>query len=321
MENIKQILKIVPVILIVSLTACNRDQKITDVRGKVKLETIHLSRKVPGRVLQINIQEGQQVKKGDTLLVLDIPEVEAKYKQAEGAVQAAQGQLQMAYNGATPEQIQQIEGKLAAAKAQLSFAETSYKRIKNMYEQKLVPHQKYDEVKMKFQMAQAQVAALKAKQKQVLKGTRKEKVDQAQGQLKMALGKLAEAKTALKEKYLIAPQDMQIEGISIQKGELATPGYTLMTGYLPEKVYIRLSIPESKIHQYKVNQKLRVVNPYTHKEFDARIAAIKQLPRYADITAPSEAYGLTESVYELKLIPVYQQNTGTLYQNATVLIK
>ncbi len=321
MSLMKRILNIIIILLVLTSTACSRNHKITELRGKVKQETIYLSSKVPGRIAQINIKEGQIVHKGDTLLVLNIPEIEAKYEQAQGAVQAAKAQLRMAYNGATIEQVKQIDGKLAAAQAQLAFAEDSYKRLQNMAKDSLVPIQKLDEVKMKWKMAKAQVAALQAKQKEVLKGTRKEIIEQAKGQLKRALGKLKEVKTALSEKYLIAPQDMHIATISLQKGELATPGYSLIAGYLPQKTYIRLTIPESKIHQYKVNQTLILTDPYTKKNFKGQIAAIIQLPRYADITAPSEAYQLTESVYELKIVPVNKQDTRNLYQNATILVK
>jgi len=316
----KKYINLIILLVLVLNTACNRE-KITDLRGKVKLETINLTSKVPGRVREIKVAEGQAVHKGDTLIILDIPEVAAKYDQVQGAVKAAKAQLRMAYNGATIEQVQQIDGKLAAAQAQLNFAQAAYDRINNMYKDSLVPPQKYDEVKMKLQMAQAQVNAIKAKQKEVLKGTRKEVVAQAKGQLERALGKLKEVETALSEQYVTAPQDIKVETISLQKGELATPGYTLITGYLPHKVYFRFTIPESKVHQYKVNQILKLINPYTQKDIKAKIVAIKQLPRYADITAPSEAYQLTEAVYELKMVPVKNTNDEEFYQNAVVLIK
>lgn len=319
MKDMKKLVKILVVMVLLMNTACSH-KKITDLRGKVKLETINLSSKVPGRVAEIRVNEGQSVKKGDTILVLDTPEISAKYEQAQGAVRAAKAQLRMAYNGATIEQVNQINGKLEAAEAQLNFAKESYERIKNMYQDSLVPPQKFDEVKMKLKMAQAQVNAIKAKQKEVLKGTRKEVIEQAKGQLERALGKLKEVEVALKEKYVIAPQDLTIETISLKEGELATPGYTLVTGYLPNQIYFRFTIPESKIHQYKVNQEVNLVNPYTNQTIKGKIIAIKQLPRYADITAPSEAYQLTESVYELKIEPVNAEQKN-LYQNAVILMK
>ena len=307
--------------ILLGLSSCNRSEKITDLRGKVKYESINLATKVPGRISKILVKEGQVVAKNDTLLLIDSPEIAAKYEQAKGAVQAAQAQLRMAYNGATIEQVKQIDGKLAAAQAQLDFAKASYKRLKNMFQDTLVPPQKFDEVKMKLKMAEAQVKAIKAKQKEVLKGTRKEVIAQAKGQLQRAMGALQEVEAAQRETVLIAPAAMRIENITLKEGELATPGYTLINGYLPRQIYFRFTIPESKVHQFKVNQLVTIKNPYTKKEIKAKIRVIKSLPAYANITAPSESYGLSEGLYEMKIVPVNPENATGLYQNACVLIK
>ena len=159
MKSTKTIL--VALVSLLALSSCG-DDKITTERGKVKFETISLSSKLGGRISKIYVSEGQEVKKGDTLAFIDIPEVGAKMMQAEGAITAAQGQLNMAFNGATTEQLSQIEQQLNSGKAQLKFAQESYNRLENMYKDSLVSQQQFDEVKMKLSMAQAQVEALEA---------------------------------------------------------------------------------------------------------------------------------------------------------------
>ncbi|HLV40372.1 HlyD family secretion protein [Xanthomarina sp.] len=302
------------------LSSCNND-KITTERGKVKFETIALSSKIGGRISDIYVTEGQDVKKGDTLAYIDIPEVLAKMMQAEGAITSAQGQLNLAYNGATSEQLSQIEQQLISGKAQLEFAKESYNRMNNMYKDSLISKQQFDEVKMKLSMAQAQVDALAAKQLEVQKGARIEQIEQAQGQLDRALGAKQEVTSAYNEKYLIAPADMSIETISLEKGELLTPGYALFNGYKKSSVYFRFTIPESKIYNYKPGQSLIVVNPYTKEEIQAKIMAINQLAQYANITSTAPLYSLDESIYELKVVPTSHVEDMTFYLNATVLIK
>jgi len=302
------------------LSSCNND-KITEERGKVKFETIALSSKIGGRISDIYVTEGQDVKKGDTLAYIDIPEVLAKMMQAEGAITSAQGQLNLAYNGATSEQLSQIEQQLISGKAQLEFAKESYNRMNNMYKDSLISKQQFDEVKMKLSMAQAQVDALAAKQLEVQKGARIEQIEQAQGQLDRALGAKQEVTSAYNEKYLIAPADMSIETISLEKGELLTPGYALFNGYKKSSVYFRFTIPESKIYNYKPGQSLIVVNPYTKEEIQAKIMAINQLAQYANITSTAPLYSLDESIYELKVVPTSHVEDMTFYLNATVLIK
>lgn len=304
-----------------SATSCSDQQKITPNRGKVKFETISISSKLGGRISKIYVEEGQEVKQGDTLAFVDMPEVGAKLMQADGAILSAQGQLEMAHNGATSEQLSQIDQSLISANAQLDFAKESFQRMKGMYQDSLVSQQQFDEVKMKLSMAQAQVDAVRAKKQEVTKGTRSEQINQAKGQLNRALGARAEVNAAADEKYLIAPADMTIETISLKAGELLTPGYALFNGYEKNSAYFRFTIPESKIYNFKVNQELTVENPYTKEKYQAKIIAIKQLAHYADITSTAPLYELDESIYELKVVPVTKQPDARFYLNSTVLIK
>lgn len=308
-------------LVLVNLTACNTKNEITPNRGKVKFETVSISSKLGGRISKIFVEEGQQVKSGDTLAMIDIPEVGAKMMQADGAIMSAKGQLQMANNGATSEQMMQLDQSLNSAKAQLEFAQQSFKRINGMYQDSLVSQQQYDEVYMKLSMAKAQVDAMNAKKQELTNGTRFEQINQAKGQLNRALGAKEEVAIAANEKFLIAPSDMTIETISLKEGELLTPGYSLFNGYELNSVYFRFTIPESKIYDFKINQELMVENPYTKKTYKAKITAIKQLAHYADITSTSPLYELDESIYELKVVPLEQNSHQSLYLNSTVLIK
>lgn len=308
-------------ISLLALGSCSNEEEITPFRGKVKFETISVSSKLAGRVAKLYVEEGQQVKKGDTLAFLDIPEIYAKMLQAEGAVKSATGQLNMAYNGATSEQLIQIDGKLEAAKAQLEFAEESYGRLDNMYRDSLVTRQQLDEVKMKLNMAKAQVAALEAKRHEAKNGARAEQIDQAKGQLDRARGAREEVLTASNEIYLLAPADMSIETISLEEGELLTPGFTLFNGYKKSSLYFRFTINESNIYDFKEGSDLVMVNPYTKEEIIGKVRAIKQLAHYADITSTAPLYDLSESVYELKVVPVSDISGHSFYTNATILLK
>ncbi|MGM0934698.1 MAG: HlyD family secretion protein [Bacteroidota bacterium] len=303
------------------LTSCNNEEEITPYRGKVKFETISVSSKLAGRINELYVAEGDEVQKGDTLAFIDIPEINAKMMQAEGAIMAARGQFNMANAGATKEQLSQIEGKLDAAKAELEFAQESYSRLNNMYRDSLVTRQRLDEVKMKLQMARAQVAALEAKREEAGKSVRTEQLAQARGQLDRARGAKEEVLTASSEMYLIAPANMTIETISLEEGELLSPGYALVNGYKRNSLYFRFTINESRIYDFERGSELVMINPYTKEEITGRITYIKQLPQYAEITSTAPLYDLAESVYELKVIPTSNTTGKTYYTNATILIK
>ena len=319
MKSFKNIF--ISILLLLTLIACEGDKPITYNRGKVKFETIAISSKLASRIGKILVKEGESVKKGDTLAFLDIPEINAKMMQAKGAITAAKGLLNMSYNGATIDQLDQIDSKIDASKAQLNFAQESYNRLQNMYKDSLISLQQFDEVKMNRNMAKAQVAALKSKRNEINKSVRSEQIDQAKGQLKRALDAKAKVLTAAKEKFVIAPADMSIETISLQEGELLNPGYALFNGYKRNSVYFRFTIPESKIYDFQIGKPITLTNPYTKEEISAKIIGIKQLAAYANITSTAPLYTLSEAIYELKATATSDISKQKFYLNATILIK
>lgn len=301
--------------------ACNNKERIDNkLQGKVKQESIFVSSKIAGRIEELKITEGQFVRKGDTLAVLNIPELDARIQQAEGAIEATEGQLQLALNGPTGEQLDQLEGQIDAAAAQLDFAEHSFNRMKNMYADSLIPAQQFDEVRSKYQLAQAQLRSLNAKKQELNAGTRPETIRSAKGQLTRAIGSKKELLEAVNEKYLIAPADMQVETISLKVGELLAPGYTLVSGNLVNSTYFRFTITESQVHQFRIGQEHKVQTGFENKSFHAKVIAIRQLPKYAENTSTSPNYKLGETVYELKLEPVNREEIKDLLANESVLL-
>lgn len=308
-------------ITVLALSGCANKEKMEEFQGKAKKELVSFAPKVTGRIQKIYVQEGQTVKKGDTLALLDVPEVSAKIMQAQGAVNAASAQEQMARNGATADQMKQLQAKYKGLKEQYEFARKSYNRATNMFNDSLMAPQAYDEVYAKYQGAKAQYDAVVAELDDVKKGTRIEKVEMAAGQASQAKGALQEARVAFAERYVIATNDMEIETISLNPGELATAGFALFNGYIPSSVYFRFTVPESKIAKYKNGQAVKLQVVYNKEELDGRILYIKQLTRYADITTAYPDYQLQDAVYEIKVRPTDREKAANILVNANVILK
>lgn len=317
-------MKIVNSLILICLAwlmmAC-QTETISGLQGKVKRDALTVVSKYPGRIVDIYVNEGEHVVAGDTLMLLNMPEVEAKMAQASGAVAAAKAQYEMAMEGATNEQLRQVSAKLDAVKEQYQFAEKSYERINNMYVDSLVSDQKHDEVYMKYQGAKAQYEGVLAKYEEVKNGVRDEKVRMALGSYERAKGALEEAQVAYNERYLLAPQKMTIETIALHKGELVLPGYGVVTGYQLNQSYFRFTVAESKVSDYQVGNAVKVESPFANKTIDAKVVAIKQLTRYAQITSAFPEYELGEAIYELKLVPVNNEEVSDWLTNITVIIK
>jgi HlyD family secretion protein len=300
--------------------SCSKPKNSELLQGKVENEQIAVVSKIPGKIIKILVKEGDLVQKGDTLAILDIPEVDAKKSQAEGAVISAKAQYSMALKGATDNQIKQLEAKKMGLKEQYEFAQKSINRLSNMLKDSLVSQQTFDETFAKYQGAQAQYNAVLAEIDEARKGARIEQQTMALGQQDRAYGALQEVESANKERYVIAPQDMSIETITLNLGELALPGYTLFNGYISNSTYFRFTVQESQLSGFKKGQEISVGIPNSDKKIKGKITIIKQLGAYGNIATAYPDYELQESLFEVRITPIDINESKDLITKTTVTL-
>lgn len=308
--------------LILCFSCTEKSAKESSWEGKVEREQLSLVTKVPGRVAEIRVQEGQQVQAGDTLLLLEIPEVSAKEDQARGAIESASAQYNMAKKGATEGQLKQLNAKVSALKEQLDFAEKSVNRLNNLLQDSLVAQQKYDEVYAKYQGAKSQYIAAVAELEEVRNGARVEQQEMALGQKERALGALTEVQVAGKERFIIAPQAMTVERINLKIGELALAGYTIISGTIDESIYFRFTLPEDKLKDFQQGSTVKLIIPSKNKlALQGTITSISALTSYASITTAYPDFDQQQALFELKIKPLAGVSTVNLLTKSTVLLK
>ncbi|SFN99541.1 HlyD family secretion protein [Paenimyroides ummariense] len=314
--------KLLVVIGICTIASCsNKSEVAKSIQGKIERDEIAVVGKLAGRIDKILVKEGDFVKKGDTLAILDIPEVAAKKAQAQGAVKSAEAQYEMSVHGATSNQLKQLNAKKAALTEQYQFAKKSLSRLEAMVKDSLVPQQQYDEVFAKYQGAQAQLIAVDAEIADVKNGVRLEQQTMALGQQDRALGALQEVAVAEKERYIVAPQDMKIEVVTLKLGELALPGYTLFKGSLPETTYFRFTVPESSISAYEKGKTVSVHVAYKKVDIAGTIQNVKQIGAYANIATAYPDYDIQDPLYEVTVRPTQLQDAKDLLAKSTVTLK
>lgn len=306
------------------LQSCaNQDAaKQTKLEGKIERDQLAVTTKIPGKVQRILVEEGQHVHKGDTLVILELPEVDAKSMQAQGALDAAQAQYEMALKGATDGQMKQLHAKVDGLKEQFDFAQKSLNRMNNLLRDSLVAQQKYDEVYAKYQGAKNQYLAAQAELADVQHGARVEQQRMALGQKERAIGAVSEVNVASKERYIIAPQDMSIETINLRVGELALAGYSLVSGYIIDGTYFRVTVPESQVKDFQKGAVKTLVFPYLgNKELQARVETIKSLSSYANISTAYPDFEEQETLFEIRLKPTKLADSKDLLTKATFIVK
>lgn len=309
-------------VLALSVASCSKKSNDNiPIQGKVERDELAIVGKIAGRIDKILVQEGDFVKKGDTLAILDIPELVAKKAQAKGAVKSAAAQYDMSVQGATANQLKQLNAKKAALTEQYQFAKKSLERLEIMVQDSLIPQQQYDEVYAKYQGAKAQIIAVDAEIADVNNGVRLEQQLMALGQQDRAMGALNEVAVAENEQYIIAPQDMKIETITLKLGELALPGYTLFKGSLNETTYFRFTVPESKVNQYAIGNEVFIDVVYKNVTIKGVIKNVKQIGAYANISTAYPDYDIQDPLYEVVVNPMDVNQAKELLAKSTVLLK
>lgn len=183
------------------------------IQGTVECTTYKASSKVPGRIEEMKVEEGQHVTKGELLYTLSTPELNAKLQQAEAVKSAASAMDQKALTGA---RIQQKEAALnlwEKAQAGLLLAQKTFDRVNNLYEQGVVPAQKLDEARANLQAMQATERAAKAQCELVFDGASKEEKEAAAAQVRQAEGAVSEVESYLSDALVYAPVTGEVSTI------------------------------------------------------------------------------------------------------------
>lgn len=321
MKNMK-IRKLLLISIVLVFVSCKKDKIDPAFMGKIERDQISVVTKVPGTVENIFVFEGEFVKKGDTLAILEIPEVDAKKQQAEGALKSAEAQYQMAVKGATKGQLRQLENKVSGLKEQFDFAQKSLGRLENMLQDSLIPQQQYDEVYAKFQGAKNQYEAAKTELEETRTGGRIEQQTMALGRQLQASGAISEVDAAEREKYMIAPQDMSVETISLKIGELALPGYPVISGYIDSSVHFRFTIGEQQLGDIAPGKEVKIKVLYKNMDLlDGKVTSVKALSSYANIATAYPDFDMQQTLFEVFVRPTNPEEVSGLITKASVALK
>lgn len=289
------------VALIGYLTIGNETEVI---QGQVEVTEYRVSSKVPGRVLELCVKEGDYVKAGDTLVIIDAPEVKAKMQQAQSAEDAASAMEQMARNGARREQIATAYQMLQQAKAGEEIAEKSYRRVQRLYEEGVMSEQKRDEAFAQYKAMEAQVKAAQNQYDMARNGARQEEKMAAQAQVNRAKGAVQEVNSYIYETVQTAQKEGEVSEIFPKVGELVGTGSPIMNISVLDEMWGTFNIREDQLNGMKTGDVLKAYLPAFNKEIEMKVYAIKDQGSYA-VWKATKANGQ----YDLKTFEVKARPT------------
>ena len=274
------------------------------ITGQVEVDEIRIAGKVPGRIAEFLVEEGQNVKEGDTLVRIYSPEVLAKLEQAEAAKAAAEAQNQKAIAGARKEQNAGAYEIWQKAKAGLEVAEKSFARVEKLFKEGVVPAQKYDEVLAQFKAMQATERAARSQYDMAINGAQREDKMAAQALVARASGAISEVDAYMKESALLAPSAGTVSEIFPHKGELVGTGAPIMNIADYTATRVLCAVREDKLAKIKHGSKLKATVPALgDKAIELSVVKMKDMGSYATwkATKPRDEHDLR--TFELTLKP------------------
>lgn len=275
----------------------NNDDNV--IQGEVEVSEYRVSSKLPGRIAEICVTEGDFVHKGDTLAILDVPEVEAQKRAAEATQDAAKAVSDMADNGARKEQIQAAYQLWQQAVAASDIAEKTYKRLQNLYNEGVISAQKRDEAFAAYKATQAQVLAAKSQYDMAKSGARNEERKAASDQANAAKNATDVVKSLLRETVQIATADGEVSEIFPKVGELVGLGSPIMSISEMNDMWGTFNIREDQLNGMKVGDTFKAYCPAFDKEIEMKVYHIKDQGSFAVWKATK-----TNGQYDIKTFEV-----------------
>ena len=296
---------VVIIVALIGFLALDRNPDI--IQGQVEVTEYRVSSKVPGRILELRVSEGDYVKAGDTLAILDAPEVRAKMEQARSAESAAAALELKAQNGARKEQIQGAFSVLQQAKAGFEIAEKSYQRIQRLYDEGVVSAQKRDEVYANYKAMEAQMKAAQSQYDMAVNGARMEDKLAAAAQVGRAKGAVNEVNSYIHETVQIAQKEGEVSNIYPKVGELVGTGSPIMSIAVIDDMWGTFNVREDQLNGMKVGSEFTAFVPAFNKDIKMKVYYLKDQGSYAVWKATK-----SNGQYDLKTFEVKARPTEPL---------
>lgn len=299
------ILGFVTVVVVVAVIGFfTLDKSPDEIQGEVEVTEYRVSSKVPGRILELRFKEGDYVKVGDTLAIIDAPELRAKAQQAQSAEAAAAAVSAKAEHGARIQQIQGAYQVWQQALAGAEIAKKSYDRVQRLFNEGVMTAQKRDEAYAQYKAMEAQEKAAKSQYELAKAGARQEDKAAAQAQVSRARGAIAEVKSYINETVQVAQMEGEVSSVYPKVGELVGTGSPIMSIAVMSDMWGTFNVREDQLKGMKIGDEVTAFSPAFNKDFRLKVYSIKDQGTYAVWKATKSTGQYDLKTFEVKARPV-----------------
>jgi HlyD family secretion protein len=274
-------------------------------QGRIEATEIRISGKLPGRVVDFCVKEGEAVRAGDTLVWISSPEAEAKYRQAYAMEEVARYQNEKVDEGTRKQIIQSAMQLWNKSRVDLELARSTYRRVQALYLDSVVTPQREEEVKAAYLSAQAGEKAAHQQYLLALEGAQKQDKESAQAMVSAAKASVAQVDALLEDAFLTAPEAGEISCIFLQRGELVGAGMPIMNLVVLTDCYVVLNVREDYMPYFRMGELFRGRVPALgEEEITFRIDYISPLGSFATWRSTQQSGGYDMCTFEIHGRPV-----------------
>lgn len=277
--------------------------KEIELQGRVEAETIHIATKVPSRIEEIYVREGQKVHKGQEIVRLFSPEVNAKKQQALAALQSALAMQSTAERGSQAENIATLQANWHAMKAQQDLAQTTYQRGANLYKEGVISRQRRDELHAAALSSASMTEAAYQQYVRAQRGSTPQQKSSADAQVDIANAAVAEANALEAETKLLSPIDGTISKTYGKVSELVAMGVPVASIIVDHDMHVSLNIREDQYAAVYQVQSMKGYIPALNLNADFKIQQISAEGEFATIKTTRQTGGYDIRSFKVELVP------------------
>ncbi|MFG0589195.1 HlyD family secretion protein [Acinetobacter sp. YQ_14] len=290
-----------------------------ELQGRVEAETVHISTKVPSRIEEFYVTEGQSIKKGQALVRFVSPELEAKKEQAQAALQSATAFHSTIYRGAQQENIDTLYANWQAMKTQAELAATTHKRGENLYQQGVISRQRRDEMLAAKTSAREAAEAAYQQYARAKRGSTEQQKSTADAQVAMAQAAVKEANALTEETKLYSPTDGTVSKTYGKPTELVATGVPVVSIIEDHDLWISLNVREDMYSSVYKTKTLEGYIPALDRKTTFKVKSIDAEGDFATIKTTRQTGGYDIRSFKFHLVP--EQSIPDLKVGMSVLFK
>jgi HlyD family secretion protein len=262
---------------------CSEPEDTSRVRlnGRLEAPLVDLAPKVAGRVLEVKVREGERVKAGDLLVVLDLGDTALAVDRDRHGVDSAQARLRDLAGGSRNAEVAAAEAELSDRRAAVELATRELQRQQLLLSKQVGTERDFDRAKTDLERAEAAARISEERLALTREGFRRWQTEQARSDVERARAQLRQSEVIASEREIRAPADAIVTHRLVEPGQLLGAGQHAVTLALTSRLYVRTFIPETRLGAVRHGLQAQVtVDAYPGQTFEGVVTEIAPEPEF-----------------------------------------